>query len=96
MFEIEDITDTKFDELLKQVHSGEVDIVDSRINEWQDMLEELLGVVSSPADNKLSTLVMPWEVSTTVFHSWMLPRMGVEITLIDFAHQLFTYMYPNF
>ena len=38
----------------------------------------------------------PWEVSRTVFGSWMLPLtcMVVEIALIDRAHQLFTY--PNF
>ena len=34
------------------------------------------------------------EVSRTVFCSWMLPLMGVEIAFIDCAHQLFTY--PNF
>ena len=33
------------------------------------------------------------EVSRTVFRSWMLPLRGVEIALIDCAHQLFTY--PN-
>ena len=41
----------------------------------------------------VNTLGMTWEVSRTVFRSWMLPLMGVEITLIDCAHQLFTY--PN-
>ena len=32
-----------------------------------DMSEELLGVVSVPADDALSTSGMPWEVSRTVF-----------------------------
>ena len=56
--------------------------------------EELLCVVSAPADDTSSTSGMAWEVSRTVFRSWMLPLMGVVITLIDRAHQLFTY--PNF
>ena len=42
----------------------------------------------------VSTLGMTWKVSRTVFHSWMLPLMGVEIALIDRVHKLFTY--PNF
>ena len=46
---------------------GELDVVDSRINQRQDMSEELLGVVSVE-DDALSTSGMPWEVSRTVFH----------------------------
>ena len=47
MSEIEDITGTEFDGLLQRVHLGELNIhvVDSRINEHLDILEELLGVV---------------------------------------------------
>ena len=55
MSEIEDITDTEFEELLQQVHLGELDVVDSRINERLDTSEELLGIVSDPADDTLST-----------------------------------------
>ena len=52
--EIEDIAYTEFNELiLEQVHLGKLNVVDSRIDEWQDMLEEMLGVVSAPADNTL-------------------------------------------
>ena len=76
MSEIEDIVGTEFDELLQQVHLGEVDVVDSRINERLDMSEELLGFISAPVDDILSTLGMAWEVSGTVFRSWMLP-LGV-------------------
>ena len=66
--EIEDIAGTEFDELLlQQMHLGELDVVDSRINQRLDMSEELLGVVSVPADDALSTSGMPWEVSRTVF-----------------------------
>ena len=42
----------------------------------------------------IRTSGMKWEVSRTVFRSWMLPLMGVEISLIDRAYPLFTY--PNF
>ena len=49
--DIEDISDTEFSELLQQVHLGKLDVVDSLIHEWLDMLEELLGVVSDPADD---------------------------------------------
>ena len=81
------------------MYLGEFDVVYSRINERLDMSEELLGVVSDPVDvNMLSTSGLPWEVSEIVFRSWMLrswmlPLLGVEITVIDRAHQLFTY--PN-
>ena len=34
----------------------------------------------APANDTLSTLGMPWEVSETVFPSWMLPLMGGVIT----------------
>ena len=93
MSEIGLIADKEFDEVLQQVHLGELDVVDSRVNERLSMLAELLGVVSDPADDTLSTSGMPWEVLRTVFRSWMLPLMGVVIALIDRFHQLFTY--PN-
>ena len=50
MSAIEDITDTEFDKVLEQVQSGECD-VDSRIDERQDMSEELFVVVSAPVDD---------------------------------------------
>ena len=50
-FDIEDIADMDFCELMQQVHLGELDVVDSRIHERLDMSEELLGVVSDPADD---------------------------------------------
>ena len=80
MSEIEVITDTEFDEVLQQVHLGELDVVDLRITEWLDVSKELLGVVLDPADDTLSTSGMRGEVSRTVFHLWMLPLMGAEIT----------------
>ena len=92
MSEIEDIADMKFDEQLRQVDLSELDVVDLRINEQLDTSEELLGLALDPADDTLSTLGMPWEVSRTVFRSWMLPLL--EITLIYCVHQLFPY--PNF
>ena len=52
-----------------------------------------MGVVLVSADDKLSTLGMARQVSGTVFLSWILPFMGVVITLIHRAHQLFPY--PN-
>ena len=63
-----------------------------------DMLGELLGVVLAPADDTLSMSGMAWEVSGTLFRSWMLPLMGVVIALIDHTSiihlpELFTY--PN-
>ena len=66
MSEIGDIADTEFDD---QVHLGEFDVVDSRINERLDMSEELLGVISDPADDTLGTSGMPLEVSGIVLHS---------------------------
>ena len=78
-------------ELLQQVHLGELDIVNSLINERLNMSEELLVVDSDPADDTLSTSGMAWEVSRRVFRSWMLPLMGVVIALIDCTDQLFTY-----
>ena len=90
---------TEFDKLLQQVHLGELDVVDSQINERLDMSEELLGVILAPADNTLSTSGMAWEMSGTVFCSWMLPLMGVVIALIDHVHQSFhlseLFTYPN-
>ena len=53
MSEIEDIAETEFDKLLKLVQLGESDAVNSHIDEWQDMSEELLGVISAPADDTL-------------------------------------------
>ena len=40
MSEIEDIAGTKFDKLLQQVHFGEFDVVNSRMNERLDMSAE--------------------------------------------------------
>ena len=45
------MADTEFCELLQQVHLGELNVVNSRTHEQLDMLEELLGVVSDPADD---------------------------------------------
>ena len=74
-FETEDIADTDgFRRIIAttlQVHLGELDLVDSRISQRLFMSEELLGVVSAPADDALSMSGMPWEVSRTVFRSWM-------------------------
>ena len=55
MSEIEDITGTEFHKLLEPVQLGEsnVHVVNSHINEWQDRWEELLGVISTPADDTL-------------------------------------------
>ena len=53
MSEIEDIADTKFDELLEHVDLGELDLVALRTDS-QDMSEELLDVVLVPADDTLS------------------------------------------
>ena len=50
------------------MHLGELDVVNSRINQQLDMSEELLGVVSVAVDDALSMSGMPWEVSRTVFH----------------------------
>ena len=74
----------------------ELDIVDLRIDERLDISEELLSVVFDPyaSDDTLGTSRRPWEVSRTVFPSWMLSLMGVLIAIINHAHQLFTY--PNF
>ena len=81
MSEIEDITGTEFNELhvLQQVHLDELDIVDSRKSQQLDISEELLGVVSAPADDALSTSGMPGKVSRTVFRSCMAgcSRLGV-------------------
>ena len=67
--EVEDIAGTEFNKLLlQQVHLHELDIVDLRIKQQLDLSEELLGVVSVPADDALSTSSMPWEVSRIVFH----------------------------
>ena len=47
-------------QVLQQMHLGEFDVVDSRINEQLDMSEELLGVISAPVDGTLSTSGMSW------------------------------------
>ena len=52
--QIEDIANTKFDELLKQVQLGECNVFDSGIDERHDMSKELLAIVSDPADDTLS------------------------------------------
>ena len=54
MFEMEDIAGTEFDELLQQVHLGELHVVDLRINEWLDMSGGLLGVVLPSVDDTLN------------------------------------------
>ena len=61
---IEDIAGMEFDELLlQQVHLRELDIVNSRINQRLDMSEELVSIFLVRADDVLSMLGMPWEVS---------------------------------
>ena len=97
MFKIEDIAGTEFNELLQQMHLGELNVVDLRIIERLDILEELLGVVLAPVDDTLSTSGMEWEVSGVVFPWWMLRLMGMEIALIDVSINihlcdLFTYL----
>ena len=68
MSEIEDIAGTEFDKLLWQrVRLTELDVVDWRISQRLEMSKELLGVVSVPADDALTTSGMPREVSRTVF-----------------------------
>ena len=57
MYEIKDIAETKFDKLLEHIDLGELDIVESRTNE-RAMSEELLGIISAPADDTLSMLRM--------------------------------------
>ena len=63
---------------------GRTRVVDLLINEWLGMSKRLLGVVSAPVDNTLSTSGMTWEVSGNVLRLWILPHtcMGVVI-LID-------------
>ena len=60
MSENEDIAYMESDKLLEQVDLGKLDIVESHIDDWQDMLEELLSirgaaVLLAPADDTLST-----------------------------------------
>ena len=65
MSEIEDIAGMEFDELLQQVHLSELDVrcvVVLRINERLDMSEEMLGVISDPADDTLCTPGMQWDI----------------------------------
>ena len=55
MSEIKDVANTEFGELLEQVYLDQLDIVDSsRIDEQQNMSEELLAIVSAPPDDTLS------------------------------------------
>ena len=42
------IKDTEFNKLLEQTNSGELDVLDYHIDKWQDMLQELLGIVPTP------------------------------------------------
>ena len=51
MSKIKDIADTEFDELLEQVDLGELNVVESHVDEWQVLWQELLGVVSAPVVN---------------------------------------------
>ena len=72
MSKIENIGGTEFDELLQQVHFGKHDVDYSHIIEWQDMSEELLGVVSAPASDRSSTSGMaPRDGSCHEPCSWM-------------------------
>ena len=92
MSEVEDIAGTGFDELLQQVHLDDLDVVDLHINERLDKSEETVGhrLESSGWYVKyIRDPWFPWEVSRTVFRSWMLPLMDVVITLIDQVNQLF-------
>ena len=50
MSEIKHMADMEFDELSEQVDVGELDVVESRINEQQGMSKELLGIISASAD----------------------------------------------
>ena len=45
----------EFDEILQITDLDEFDVADSQIDEQQDTSEELLGVVSAPANDALST-----------------------------------------
>ena len=49
------------------MHLGELDVVDSRIHEPLDMSEELLGVVSDPADDTQGYVSMSGAVAP-LFH----------------------------
>ena len=53
------------------MHLGKLNVVDSCTNQQLDMSEELLGVISVPADDALSMLGMPWEVSRNVFLEYL-------------------------
>ena len=105
MSKIEDIADTKFDEILERVQLDERNVVDSRtcIYEQQDVggaVGRRLG--SSRRYIKYVENGMPWWEVLGTATSWMdlcqeplsaFPLMGVVIVLFDHAHQLFTY--PN-
>ena len=48
----------EFDDLLEQVDLGELDVFESCIDEQQDMLEKLLGVILVPKVDTLNKLGM--------------------------------------
>ena len=75
LLEIQNNASTEFDALLQQVHLGELDVLDLFINEQQDMPEGLLGVVSTPANDTLSTCTSEM-VSGTVFMNRLMPSSG--------------------
>ena len=50
MSEIKNIAGTEFDELLQQVHLGELNVVNLCINQRLAMSEKRLGIVSVPAN----------------------------------------------
>ena len=87
MSKIEDIADTEFDALLEQVDLGELSVVESHIDEWQVLLEELLGVVSAPVVNMHPTTLFRDGLLPGALSSF--PLMGMVIALIDHARQLF-------
>ena len=44
MFEIKDIADVEFNELLDQVDLGKLQVLESLVDEQQGMLEELMDI----------------------------------------------------
>ena len=72
MSEIGNIADTNLDKLLEKVHLGKLDIVDLHTDEQQDVSEELLGVLSTPADDTSSTSwKAPHDGRCRELHLWM-------------------------
>ena len=95
MSEIDDIADMKLNELLQQVDWGDLDIVESRIDQRQDMSKKQLGVALAPVGDTLSTSGMiPHDGKCRELYSdavipgpvFSFPRMGVVIMLLDHAH----------